>query len=429
MSITTLVWASLFCMAALGAWVNPIYGLFGYMLEYFQRPALYWWGAPLPELRYNFTIGAIATAAYLMRRDSLPPVQRTTNVALVLLLLQAINTSVVSLWAVAPDLSWGWSVQYWKLVVSYALFAGIVRTPRMLALVIVFQIVGAAWWGWDALDNRRFGSRLEGLGSGDTQSANKLAAHLLTIIPLAALFTFLKQPLWIRAAAAISLPLILNLVILANSRGATLGLFASVVSALVLVRRDVRKRMVVGAVIGVVGLYFLADPEYIERQQTIVSAEDGAAQTRLSLWAGAAPMIRDYPFGAGGRGFHVLSPRYIPELQDGDTDEGRSSHNTYIQVAADWGIQGLILFLALIGYTFVVLHRVRKERVQPDWIYFVSLGLQLGLIGTLTAAFFTVRFFGESIYWLCGMSTALYQMTGAAAEAEDTSADRVQAAA
>ena len=78
----------------------------------------------LPDLRYNFTIGAIATAAYLMRQDALPPVKRTTHVALVLLLLQAVNTSIVSTWAVAPELSWAWSIQYWKLVVSYVLFAG-----------------------------------------------------------------------------------------------------------------------------------------------------------------------------------------------------------------------------------------------------------------------------------------------------------------
>jgi putative inorganic carbon (hco3(-)) transporter len=426
-SLTAIVWAALFFIALFGAFFNPLFGLFGYLLEYFQRPALYWWGRELPDLRWNFTIGAATAAAYLMQSNSLPAVRRTTNVAFVLMLLQAANTSIVTLWAVTPDISWNWSVQYWKLVVTYALFAGIVRTPRTLALVILFQIIGAAWWGWDALDNRRFGARLEGLGSGDTQNANALGAHLLTIIPLTVLFAVLKQPMWIRVVAAISLPLILNLMILTNSRGVTLGLAASGLAAVVLVRKGLRKRMVLGAAMGVVGLYLIADPEFVERQQSIVSPEDNSAQSRLSLWAGSSAMIWDYPLGAGGKGFHFLSPRYVPELEAAGS-EGRSSHNTYIQVAADWGIQGLILFLALIVYTFKVLHRVRKERVEPDWIYFVSLGMQLGLIGTLTAAFFSVRFFGESIYWLCGLSTALYQMTGSAA-AEDESTDRVQSAA
>jgi hypothetical protein len=410
-SLTALVWVTLYSIAVLGAWFNPMYGLFGYLLEYFQRPSLYWWGRELPDLRWNFTIGAVASAAYLLRKESLPPVTRTTNVALFLMLLQAVNTSIVTTWAVNEQLSWNWSVTYWKLVVSYFLFSGIVRTPKNLALVLVFQMLGAAYWGWDALDNRRFGGRLEGIGSGDTLNANKLAAHIITIVPMAVMFVFLKQARWIRVVALISLPLILNLVVLTNSRGATVGLGASLVAAVLIARKGIRKQIVIGAIAAVIGLYAVADPEYIARQQTIADPQDNSAQTRLYLWKGSTGMILDYPFGAGGRGFHFLSPRYIPQLVEADGDEGRSSHNTYIQVAVDWGLQGLVLFLALIGYTFVVLHRVRKERVETDWIYFVSLGIQLGLIGTLTAAFFSVRFYGESVYWLCGLSTALYQMT------------------
>jgi hypothetical protein len=190
-SLTALVWVTLYSIAVLGAWFNPMYGLFGYLLEYFQRPSLYWWGRELPDLRWNFTIGAVASAAYLLRKESLPPVTRTTNVALFLMLLQAVNTSIVTTWAVNEQLSWNWSVTYWKLVVSYFLFSGIVRTPKNLALVLVFQMLGAAYWGWDALDNRRFGGRLEGIGSGDTLNANKLAAHIITIVPMAVMFVFL----------------------------------------------------------------------------------------------------------------------------------------------------------------------------------------------------------------------------------------------
>jgi hypothetical protein len=90
----------------------------------------------------------------------------------------------------------------------------------------------------------------------------------------------------------------------------------------------------------------------------------------------------------------------------------------YIQVAAEWGIQGLILFLAFVGSVLSLLHRVRRGRLANDRVYFLSLGLELGLIGTLTAAFFSVRLYGESIYWICGLSTALYCMTSAQAASQ-----------
>jgi putative inorganic carbon (HCO3(-)) transporter len=177
--------------------------------------------------------------------------------------------------------------------------------------------------------------------------------------------------------------------------------------------------VLVGAAVGGFALLYLADPEFVQRQQTITDPTDSSATSRVEIWAGAARMVADYPLGVGGRGFHILSPQYVPQLQE-QGDDGRSAHNMYIQIAADWGVQGLVLFLAFIGYVFTLLHRVRRERTVPDRPYFVSLGLELGLIATLTAAFFSVRFYGESLYWLCGLSTALYCMTSAEAKSEQT---------
>jgi putative inorganic carbon (hco3(-)) transporter len=253
---------------------------------------------------------------------------------------------------------------------------------------------------------------MEGIGSGDTLNSNLLAAHLLTTIPLAVIFAAMKKkPLWMRAVAVVSTPLIVNLLILSNSRGATLGLAAAGAAAFALIRSGLRKHIVVAGLAGGLMLLVLADQQFIERQQSTGSATDNSAQARLDLWRGASGLIADYPFGAGGRGFHVLSPRYIPELIESNDGEGRSAHNTYIQVTAEWGLQGLLLFGAFIGYTFVLLHRVRRERLEIDWPYLMSLGLQLGLVGTLVAAFFSSRFYGESIYWLCALATALYSMT------------------
>src|SRR5690606_6625253 len=158
--------------------------------------------------------------------------------------------------------------------------SGIVRTPQALDLVILFQIIGAGYWGWDALDNRRVRGRLEGVGSGDTQNSNLLAAHLLTIIPLAILFAFKKKDaLWMRVTAIVALPLIINLLILGNSRGATLGLFMSGVAALFLVRTGLRKHVIAGGLVAAIAVVALADPQFISRQQTITGAEDNSAQS------------------------------------------------------------------------------------------------------------------------------------------------------
>ena len=412
------MWLVLYGAALLGAVANPLLGLFGYLLEYFQRPDLYWWGRDLPDLRWNFAIAAVAIGAYMLRSGSLPSHRRTTSVALALLLLQAVNTSVVTTWAVAPDLSWKWSVQDLKLAATFFLFSGVVRTPRALMFVILMQVAGAAWWGFDALGAGRTHGRLEGFGSGDTQNSNLMAAHLLTVIPLTAVCALTNRRGWMRAIAVVSLPLTVNLLILCNSRGATLGLGVIVLSAFVLAA-GMRKQVAVGAAAAAVAVWMLADPQFLARQATITSAQDNSAQTRLNLWAGSLAMVRDYPFGTGGRGFHMLSPRYVEGIQENNDGEGRSPHNTLIQIAADWGIQGLLLFAAFIGYTFVLLHRVRRECSSRREPYLISLALQLGLIGTLVSGFFS-----ELILWrvdllaLRALDRSLYPMTGTARHVE-----------
>jgi O-antigen ligase len=121
--------------------------------------------------------------------------------------------------------------------------------------------------------------------------------------------------------------------------------------------------------------------------------------------------VRDHPLGAGGRAFHILSPRYVPEvIARNAAVEERSSHNTYVQLGTEWGVQGIVLWLAFIAATLVLLHRVRRITPQNDWYFYRSLAIEVGLIGTLTAAFFSNRLYGESIYWLCALAFALYRM-------------------
>lgn len=105
---------------------------------------------------------------------------------------------------------------------------------------------------------------------------------------------------------------------------------------------------------------------------------------------------------------------------------GRSAHNTYLQLTAEWGVQGLALFTGFLWITFRYLHRVRRQSQGPDWFYYRSLAIELGLIGTLVAGIFSVRFYGESVYWLAGLAFALHRMEREGpALASDVSGGRV----
>jgi O-antigen ligase len=203
---------------------------------------------------------------------------------------------------------------------------------------------------------------------------------------------------------------IVNVLILCNSRGSIVGLLAMGCAAIALAGRGKRlKLMAIGAG-GLVVLLALADNRFLERQQTTLDANDGSAQGRLESWRASMDFISDYPLGTGGRGFHILSPIYIPDIVASHGGEERSVHNTYLQLAAEWGIQGLVLWLGFIAATFLLLERSRRQTSKDSWYWSRYLTVELALIGTLIAGVFTNRLYGESVYWICALAFALHRM-------------------
>ncbi len=106
-------------------------------------------------------------------------------------------------------------------------------------------------------------------------------------------------------------PLILNVLLLCNSRGAFLATIAAgavfVVAAL---RGPASKKAKQGLALGVLAFFFLlGDPEILDRFTTMFvggDERDDSAESRLVFWSAALEMIADHPLGAGGDGLPVL---------------------------------------------------------------------------------------------------------------------------
>jgi hypothetical protein len=163
---------------------------------------------------------------------------------------------------------------------------------------------------------KREAGRLVDIGSGDSLNDNGAAAHLLTILPFALILLLTeKSDKRVRAVALVATPLIINTIILCNSRGAIVGIVAALFAALLLIRSGYRTRLIGAGVITVVAFLALADQQFLDRQQSTTSYEDdGSAHQRLETWKGGRQLVLDRPFGAGGKGFHLLSPVYIPSI-------------------------------------------------------------------------------------------------------------------
>ncbi len=408
----TMAWvATYWGLLAMSLAKGPAYGVLGYIFEYYLRPSLHWWGDPLPRLRYSLIASLVVVVSYFIHKTNLEELTPTKNPAVKYLVMLATLMIIISPFGIDVVESWDTTLYFWKFVALYAFLIACVRSEWALNAFIWMHVAGAAWWGWEAYqDPSRSASRLLNVGSGDTLNDNQAAGHLLTVLPFALLLVFSAKNKIAKGFAGICTLLIINVFILCNSRGATVGLVVALVFAMALARKGHRIRMV-GAAVGVACLFlWLADPEFIQRQQTTLNYEqESTAQIRLSNWDSALRMARDYPFGAGGNGYNELSPIYAPGITSHRSTGKISPHNTWILLLAEWGIPGLLVFLLFIGSTFRLLHRIRKDN-KDGLLYYRSLAIQIGLIGTLAAATFSDRLYGESIYWLCAMGVIDYRL-------------------
>jgi O-antigen ligase len=427
MAKMTLAWVVIYCTLVIASFINPLYGTLGYLFEYYLRPSMHWWGQALPDLRWNFTIAAVLTFTFLLRRSSLPdigPARRGPGLCLAGLLF--IMLLVTPTTAVNPTLSWNSTTNFSKLILFHGLLVGTVRTELGFDAVAAMHMAGAGWWGWEAYTNpKRAAGRLENVGSGDTLGDNGTAAQILTVLPFIAVYLLVSKNKKLKGLAFLVAPFVLNTFILCNSRGALLALIAAGAAAVWLTRSGHRLGTAVAGVALAGALFYLADPQFLQRQQFTTDYEsDGSAMGRIDAWRGAVQLVKDYPLGAGGQGFWELSPVYVADLVD-RMREKRDPHNTVVLVASEWGIPGLTLYLLYYFTAFMLLADVRKRALNAMW-YYRSVAVQLAMIGVFVAGLFTDRLYAEAPYWMGALAVALQRIHAHALRPESIAAEASQ---
>ncbi|MFQ5729766.1 MAG: O-antigen ligase family protein, partial [Waddliaceae bacterium] len=257
---------------------------------------------------------------------------------------------------------------------------------------------------------RRKAGRLHGMGGVDSYSDNGMASVLLAIMPFMGSF-FWEGKKREKMICIMAAPFVLNAFILCNSRGAFLGLLVTSMVALMYSKGSLRRKIFLTIIPGAILFISLMDPQFIARQKTIQNYEqDGSASERIVSWKGALHLIQDYPLGTGGGGYEALSPIYIPEVVEAHDGAERNVHSTFLQIATDWGISGLVFFMGMLITTVRELHKIRSTPPStPDErrTYADSLAIELGIVGSMVAGIFSSRVYGEATYWLPAFAAVL----------------------
>jgi len=319
-----------------------------------------------------------------------------------------------------PDVVWSAFIDYFKILLVTLVAVNALRTPTQVRYCMLFVLVSYVLFPVrSALTNYALGYTLAGriTGSFVYQNPNDLAS--LTILALGlALALWAGEPhrrlvRWIGLASAAPLTLT---IVLTQSRGAFIGLAAVAIPSVVALARR-RPRVALGLT-ALVGLALYVAPAALWQRlsglgkatsvETIGEMDpEGSAQQRLAVLQTAIRIIEDRPvLGVGLGAYHQANRDYSPAL--GSLD----AHNAYVKVAAETGLPGLLLFLALLATVVrsVLLARRRATLASPmqaETLRWLLLGLLAHLITGLFRSFsLTFPYVYLALLWSASQTVA-----------------------
>ena len=263
--------------------------------------------------------------------------------------------------------------------------------------------------------------------SGGLDNPNELAAILVSAMALAlGLAAALRRAPLARIAAMIAAGLCIAGVFLTGSRGGLVALAVALLAFLVIGSGFRGRFLLVTAAVALAGLgyyNYLATPEQTER---ITSDTTGTGRT--DLWVVGWRMVEDEPLhGIGARNFQTSSPHYLLEpgvIQEAKLFIGESpkvTHNTYLEIWAELGVVGLVLFLFVIGFGLYAAGKATRvfARLGDARMEVMAKAVFVAFAALLAADFFGSRQYNKELWILLGLAASMWSIARRAEEAAE----------
>lgn len=303
------------------------------------------------------------------------------------------------------------------IYLTYAIAAALISDCRKLkvaSLVVVVSVVYLTFWANDQYYVHHVYGRMHGprglVGGGIYYDQNNFAMLFVVGAPFV---YFLAEYLERRVIKWISWVLVLlswNAIFLTASRGALVGTGA-VLGTFVL--RSGKK------VIGLVMLACFLAAYVLEGGTTMKdravtigdvrntqSPDVRSADDRLEAWRAAIGMIEAHPLTGVGPGSFTQAFPYFSRHKP------RVAHNTFFQIASEWGL------IAGLAYLYVVLstvnrlrkngHQLRMQRNNGNFRFYYAINeaCYFGLIGFFTCSMFLTLDRYEVFYYVLVLANA-----------------------
>lgn len=366
------------------------------LFEYLKLEQSYPIFGVLPFLRLS-VIGAIV--GFLLSRDFKVP-KSPVNVLLLLFLAHCVLSAY---YAYSADYAFGHIEIITTWVILYFLIIAIVNSEtRLFLFLLVYFLCNfkMAQFGFFSWVKRGFGFASWGVtGSGWFRNSGELGLEMSMFFAYTLCFALFLHKHWRGWVKWIMyfLPVsALGCVIASSSRGAILGAVGVLIYLSAFSKRPLRAWL--ATIVVLIAAYAVMPARFLERFQS--AGNDATSLSRIAYWEKALDMLNQHPFM--GVGYYNWIPYYTNYYFDPSLYwRVEQAHNTYLQMGAELGYTGLVIFIMLIVVTFFLNWRAERVCRENGFVFLRSfaMGMNAAGVGLIVASMFLTAFFMPN-YWV-----------------------------
>jgi len=298
-----------------------------------------------------------------------------------------------------------------NVVLFLIVFTAVSDRRRAIWVVGAFVIAATASATFGLVSGPSVEGGEAGRAGGTLAEPNEFAAVLVAGLCLAgASAAAARRSPALRLAACAAAMLCVAGVFLSVSRAGLIALAVVLLAGVVIAGRWRPAMIVLLLCVSLSGVGYFAFGAAGER---LTLADQGSG--RIDIWTVGWRMVQDRPVtGVSAGNFTAAAPHYLLEPGGILRDEfiivtPKVAHNIYLQVLAELGAVGLILFVSILGFSVVSAHKAagRFQREGDKTMEVLARGVVLALLGLLVADFFASEQYSKQLWLLLGLGPAL----------------------
>ncbi|SDY54271.1 O-antigen ligase [Proteiniborus ethanoligenes] len=214
-------------------------------------------------------------------------------------------------------------------------FAGV---AAIVAIYGIFQYFTGEMGGHGWVDVKT-NPNLKARAYSTMENPNILAEYLVIAGSISVALFLDSKNIWRKLLLVAITGIIFVGLLLTMSRG---GWIAFAISCIIILTAEDKRVIPVMLLLGAVSIFFLPDV-VIERLKTIGSVKDSSNAYRFLIWSASLGMLKDFWASGVGLGYAAFIKAYPNYMLPGI--KAAHAHNSYLQMAIEIGVFGLLAFL------------------------------------------------------------------------------------